>query len=282
LEKSAMLGILIPLLLQHGCDVGTIARALSRNGDGSASRVAAAVLDYERLKALNADAVEDRFGPKPDDDRGFFESACHGMLLEEDYWRQCNLVWAWIDAKPVWVSAANWKIHILPEPQRPCVRRFRLSLIGGGQIRVAETFVDWKDWPGHVICYQPNLRVQAETANGLRTYNGIISDGATCEMATYAALFLPKTPQDIVDRTAATLRLINNDADNFYALLARGGRCCVCRRPLQDHLSKLLDIGPDCAKQMRLPHNLKAANRILQRRKELLGSGSTDCERAHR
>ena len=154
------------------------------------------------------------------------------------------------------------------------MRRFRLSLIGGGQIRVAETFVNWENY---VTCYQPNLRVQAETANGLRTYNGIISDGAMCEMATYAALFLPKTPQDIVDRTAATLRLINNDADNFSALLARGDRCCVCRRPLQDHLSKLLGIGPDCAKQMRLPHNLEAANRILQRRKELLGSGSTDC-----
>jgi hypothetical protein len=38
-------GILISLLLQHGCDVRTIARALSRNTDGSASGVAAAVLD---------------------------------------------------------------------------------------------------------------------------------------------------------------------------------------------------------------------------------------------
>jgi hypothetical protein len=38
-------GILISLLLQHGCDVQTIARALSRNTDGSASGIAAAVLD---------------------------------------------------------------------------------------------------------------------------------------------------------------------------------------------------------------------------------------------
>jgi hypothetical protein len=38
-------GILISLLLQHDCDARTVARALSRNSDGNASGVAAAVLD---------------------------------------------------------------------------------------------------------------------------------------------------------------------------------------------------------------------------------------------
>jgi hypothetical protein len=38
-------GILLSLLLQHGCDVKTIAAAVSRNRDGSASGVVAAVLD---------------------------------------------------------------------------------------------------------------------------------------------------------------------------------------------------------------------------------------------
>ena len=38
-------GILVSLCLQHGCDVETIARALSRNSDGSASGVIGAVLD---------------------------------------------------------------------------------------------------------------------------------------------------------------------------------------------------------------------------------------------
>ena len=38
-------GILLSLLLQHGCPVETIARAVSRNGDGSASGVIGAVLD---------------------------------------------------------------------------------------------------------------------------------------------------------------------------------------------------------------------------------------------
>jgi hypothetical protein len=38
-------GILVSLCLQHGCGVETIARALSRNADGSASGVIGAVLD---------------------------------------------------------------------------------------------------------------------------------------------------------------------------------------------------------------------------------------------
>ena len=38
-------GILLSLCLQHGCTVETIARALSRNSDGTASGVIGAVLD---------------------------------------------------------------------------------------------------------------------------------------------------------------------------------------------------------------------------------------------
>jgi hypothetical protein len=38
-------GVLFSLLLQHGCPAETISRAVSRNGDGSASGVIGAVLD---------------------------------------------------------------------------------------------------------------------------------------------------------------------------------------------------------------------------------------------
>jgi hypothetical protein len=90
------------------------------------------------------------------------------------------------------------------------------------------------------------------------------------------------TPQPVADRAAGTFRLLTYtdlvgkdirgpDPENFAALLDRSSRCCVCRRPLRDHVSTLLGIGPDCAKQWNLPHSLEAANRILQRRKELLG-----------
>ncbi|MGA8699440.1 MAG: hypothetical protein WB689_37555 [Xanthobacteraceae bacterium] len=38
-------GILVSLCLQHGCYVATIARAVSRNGDGAGSGVIGAALD---------------------------------------------------------------------------------------------------------------------------------------------------------------------------------------------------------------------------------------------
>jgi hypothetical protein len=48
-------GILISLLLQHGCDVATIVRAVSRNGDGSASGVVGAALD--KIMQTNIDTA---------------------------------------------------------------------------------------------------------------------------------------------------------------------------------------------------------------------------------
>jgi hypothetical protein len=49
-------GMLISLCLQHGCAIEIIARALSRNSDGSASGVASAVLD--RIRALAAGTMQ--------------------------------------------------------------------------------------------------------------------------------------------------------------------------------------------------------------------------------
>jgi hypothetical protein len=125
-------------------------------------------------------------------------------------------------------------------------------------------------------CHEPNLRVTTDAGNGLRRFSGIIENCA-CEMTTHAVLFLPGTPQSIADRVAATFRLLGApgeipDRDNFMALLDRSEQWCVCNRALRDHPSTLLGIGPDCAKQMKLPHGLQAANRIIQRRRELLGN----------
>jgi hypothetical protein len=239
----------------------------------------------DRLKALNADVVPKRFGIDPDDEDGFFESACHGILREEDFWRQCSLVWAWIDEKPVWVSPVHWDMEILPDPETPTRRRFRFSLLGGGQITVVEQF-DFLRWLREenptIHCCQTGLRITADIGNGgLQRFAGII-DGVCCEMGAKAVLFPTGTPQAVADRTAATFRLLtftdgigtnvrSPDPENFAALLDRSSRCCMCGRPLRDHVSTLLGIGPDCAKQSKLPHSLDAATRILQRRKELLG-----------
>jgi hypothetical protein len=241
-----------------------------------------------RLEALNADKIVPRFGADPDgpdEECNFFENGCHGMLWEEDKWQQCNLVWSWIDERPVWTSPVDWDLEILPNPGHEVDRRFRFSLLGGGQITVIEHFERWignHDPLPPFWCLETSLRVTADPGDRLRRFTGKI-EMSGYEMRAKAVLFLPRTPQSIADRVAATFRLLtyadgvgastrDPDRDNFMALLDHSEQCCVCGRALKDHVSTLLGIGPDCARQLRLPHSLDAANRILQRRKQLLGA----------
>lgn len=239
----------------------------------------------DRLQALNADKNVPRFGAEPNDTDGFFESACHGMLEDEDKWRQMKLVWSWIDEKPVWLSPVDWYLEILPEPEREMERRFRFTMLGGGQITVIESFRLVKIGPGPEYSFyhgDTDLRVTTDAGDGLRRYTGTI-DKVCYEMNPAAVLFLPSTPQSVADRVAATFRLLNHNPDpannvrgpsqeNFSALLDRSEQCSVCGRPLRDHVSTLLGIGPDCARQLHLPHGLGIADKILQRRRQLLGS----------
>ncbi len=222
-----------------------------------------------------------RFGPDPDPDleddatSTFWESLCEAMLKQEEKWRQRRQTFAWVDQRPNWLSVTSWECaDVLGYPDKPYTRTFRLSLLGGGQIKVMQDFVPMgSPWHNDVICYKPRLRVQAATDEGLRTADAVI-DGPCYEMSANAVVFSGRVPQAIADRTAVTLRLIDFNTDNFVALLARSNRCCCCGRPLKDEVSKLLSIGPNCAKAMRLPHNAVAASRVLARRRELLGDES--------
>jgi hypothetical protein len=219
-----------------------------------------------------------RFGPDPmsadPDCSGLWYSACRGMFVCEEEWRRRRRVFCWIDQEPTWISAAYWYYPILQDPERPCVRRFRLSLLGGGQIKVTENFV-WSVSDGLLGCGEPKLEVWADTVMGVRVCRGVLSHGSILEMSAYAVVFPRGTSQEIADRTAATLRLIGDHPDNFYALLSRGQRCGCCSRPLKDEISMLLGIGPDCAQAMGMPHNIAFTDRILARRRELLGGSSS-------
>jgi hypothetical protein len=149
------------------------------------------VAHHERLRSQNANAIQPRFGTKADDDDGFFESACHGILEQEDYWRQCNLVWTWIDEEPVWLSPVDWDLEILPSPDAPTQRRFRFSLLGGGQITVIEYFKVWDllpDPPARTFCFRTDLRVTADIGGSLQRFAGAI-DGICHEMGAKAVLF---------------------------------------------------------------------------------------------
>src|SRR5450631_2148813 len=147
------------------------------------SAIVAAPVSMEKATSdhIIADEALRRFGPDPDynpkyADCRFWESACEEMLKEESKWRQLHQTFAWIDEKPVWVNATSWEIIAgLAEPTKPCTRHFRLSLIGGGQVKVTEEFRlrKYKDMEPWLTCYdRRHLRVQAETEEGLRTVSG--------------------------------------------------------------------------------------------------------------
>src|SRR4051812_47576247 len=59
---------------------------------------------HNNLKMLNPDKIVPRFGTNIEEDEpyGFFTSACFGMLEQEDVWAQKDLIWTWIDERPVW------------------------------------------------------------------------------------------------------------------------------------------------------------------------------------
>jgi hypothetical protein len=122
--------------------------------------------------------------------------------------------------------------------------------------------------------------IEQTIANGVRrillvapTGSGktVVAAGLIAATPTHAVVFDQNTPQDIADRTAATLRAIDSNPDNFHALLDGSSGCAFCGRALKDEVSKLIGVGPDCAKQNGTPHTITAANKRLELRRKLLG-----------
>jgi hypothetical protein len=203
----------------------------------------------------------------------------------EAKWRSQNLTWSWVDTQPKWISCINWDYGDedgpLQNPTRPCKRTFRLSLIGGGQIRITENWVEscvhelLGVWNSKI-----NLTISAHVDDGARLQiaRGKLYPGDYCEMNASAVVL--RGAQDIADRAAATLRAITvdengevtpPDRDRFYALLDSARGCAICRRSLRDEISKLIGVGPDCARQWKIPHSRDAASKRLALRREILG-----------
>jgi hypothetical protein len=211
-------------------------------------------------------------------EREWLEHAALAMQASEIEWTQAGFAFAWLDPQPVYVSPIDWNVFI-PEPRAPGRRMFRFTLIGGGQICAIE---HWRrveaeaggsylsDYPG------PTLRVTAHVGDDVRRYRGEVKYGAgPGDMHAMAVLFR-NTPQDIVDRVMATLRAIDCTPDNFYALLDGASTCAICGHALRDAISKLVGVGPDCARANDIPHSLEAASKRLQLRKQLLGELNAD------
>jgi hypothetical protein len=209
----------------------------------------------------------------------WIESALESKAEAEAEWRRRGLVFAHVHSEPTYVSAANWDINNgIPDPETPCNRVIRFDLIGGGQIKSIEHFEPWPDGVvSRVICYDHELRVTAHCSDVIKRARGefVCSNllGPT-EINCYSVVFQRGTDQQVVDRVAETFRIIGDSSDNFFALLLGGLHCAFCKRPLRDELSRLIGVGPDCAKQHHIPHSKDAAERRLELRRKLLGGAS--------
>jgi hypothetical protein len=207
-------------------------------------------------------------------ERAWFEYAADTMLASEAQWTAQGLQFYWLDSLPGYVSSVDFDMFI-PEPKAPARRIFRFSLIGGGQVCTVENW-RWAKYadmaPFLSDCPGPTLRVTAHADDVVHRYHGKIDYGAgPGEMSAKAVLFPRSTPSDVVERVGRTLRAIDTTSENFYALLDGSSHCAICARALRDEVSKLVGVGPDCAKALNIPHSIAAATRRLQLRQQLLG-----------
>ena len=217
----------------------------------------------------------------------------------ESDWTKRKETWAWIGAEDWQFGFLGWLF--LNDPERACRRIVRLSLPEGGQLRAIETFRLYHDarafphhepcegekcacslWPTYPIhdfhtyperIIDAYLLVTAEVEGSLRRFRGTLQDTYPMEMSASAVVFSPSTPQIVADQCATILDMtMEGNGENFYALLDGVDRCAICRHPLRDEISKLVAVGPDCAKQFGIPHTLEAASKRLALRKKLLSN----------
>jgi Family of unknown function (DUF6011) len=211
-------------------------------------------------------------------ERMWRRSTLRHMQEKQGEWERKGLCFSWIDPEPTYCTASDWSTLLtpdveeaFPDPKTPCIRIIRFSLLGGGQIRTIEHFIksDIPE-PGGVWCDQIDLKVTAHVGADIITVTGGEKyEGPYFEMNAQAVV-LAKGREAIAERTAATFRLIDNTPENFFALMDGSTDCAICGRALQDEISKLIGVGPDCARQYWIPHNKEAAERRLALRRQLL------------
>ena len=148
-------------------------------------------------------------------------------------------------------------------------------LMEGGEFSL--TFESQKYQDDHLGPIRIKTRIRSDKRLRVKTEHGVYFGQvkSDCWDMTVDYIILPNgTPQDVTDRVAAAygkiiqLRL----PDDYPAVMPLRENCQFCGRPFTDQVSKVIGIGPTCSARLGLPHSPDAANRILQRRRELLGS----------
>ena len=174
----------------------------------------------------------------------------------------------WLDAAPEWGCGSWFHLSMLAEAaaeargmkHRRARYRCAFTLPSGGDLTVT-VHREPRTWDGKVHMID-RLEFSAITPSGL--VRGALDTTATEMDSTF--LTVPESaPAAIVAEIADTLRRIDSP-EALLALRKPGGRCCVCHRPLRDQVSRVLEIGPDCADHAGILHNAETVARVLKLR----------------
>ena len=81
-----------------------------------------------------------------------------------------------------------------------------------------------------------------------------------------------QAPQLVADRVAAAYSAIvaMDLPAGYLAVMPLSKGCRICHRPLTDRISKVLRIGPYCARQLGVAHTASAASTIIAQRHTFL------------
>lgn len=148
-----------------------------------------------------------------------------------------------------------------------------LRLIGGEPgdfVRVEfETHVTRNEWPDSVEWEENPGEVKIKAVEGGRFYRGVVK--STANEMNAALVALRGAPQGLAERALESLTIKDHREQwpaKLYARLAVGERCQACGRELTDSVSRVLGVGPYCAKRLRLKHSQEMAERVAALRAE--------------
>jgi hypothetical protein len=240
---------------------------------------------------ISPDAEPERELTDEEITRQWFENSIGRMLEREREWDAQGVPFYWISPYPWWINPTDWDLYGFPgpgdcslfaEPTEPTRRFYRFSLIGGGQVVLVENWRWFRLLAGDTLsdydAAGDEIRVTAHVDNEVVRHNGRIKYGVgPSELSAKAVTFKPGTPYPLVERVGRTFAAMADDfggpdLDKVLALLDGSSGCAICGRDLKDEISKLVGVGPSCAKQFGIPHSMAAASKRLRLRQQILNA----------
>lgn len=232
------------------------------------------------MTSMDSDAVPELLPISGNSEQDQEAAACLKRALEkreaeEAVWKSHGWQVRWL-SQPDYIGPGLWDLPLWRDDwwdRKPGREVFRFSLIGGGQMKITK---EWKRYnvgngETQVFAEKDRIELTAHCGDRVQFANMILEEVYTDDGLACKCLLHRRAAPELVERAVKMFETFYDDDDAVFALLDSSQGCALCHRPLRDEVSKLVGVGPDCASQHGIPHNLEAASRRLALRKKLLG-----------